>query len=137
VRHARLKLSLGAAVVVLALGLLAYAGIREARLFYLEVDTFLAEARFHEARVRLCGTVAEEGLEADPSELGARFVLQGQRGRLRVVYRGVVPELFKPGAEIVAEGRLDETGVFEATQLLTKCASKYKPEDYGTTEGGA
>jgi cytochrome c-type biogenesis protein CcmE len=46
-----------------------------------------------------------------------------------VVYRGSVPDLFRPGRDIVVEGRL-QNGVFVALpgSLVTKCPSKYAPK---------
>ena len=128
--HVRLKLVIVACVVSLAIGLLAYAGVRKAQVYYLEVDAFLADATFHGQRVRLCGTVGQEGLATDPAKMTARFPLLGRTQRVAVEYKGVQPDMFRAGADVVAEGRLDETGVFRATQLMTKCASKYRPANY-------
>ena len=41
-------------------------------------------------------------------------------------YRGVAPDTFTDGVDIVVEGRLDANGVFQATTLLAKCASRYE-----------
>jgi cytochrome c-type biogenesis protein CcmE len=59
-----------------------------------------------------------------------RFQLLGRQGRVPVIYEGVVPEMFRAGADVVVEGRRDDAGTFRATQLMTKCASKYRPADY-------
>jgi cytochrome c-type biogenesis protein CcmE len=46
---------------------------------------------------------------------------------LPVHYRGVIPDTFKPGVEVIVEGGLDPgTQVFKAKTLMTKCPSKYK-----------
>lgn len=49
-----------------------------------------------------------------------------------VVYRGIIPDTFSDSVEVVVEGRLDNTGTFQATTLLAKCASRYEatPESY-------
>jgi cytochrome c-type biogenesis protein CcmE len=49
-----------------------------------------------------------------------------------VVYRGIIPDTFSDSVEVVVEGRLDSNGVFQATTLLAKCASRYEatPESY-------
>ena len=94
------------------------------------VDTYLAEAQFAGQRVRLCGTVGQEGLEINSAELRTRFHLLGRQGRVPVLYEGVLPDMFKAGADIVAEGKCDEAGVFRATSIMTKCASKYRPADF-------
>jgi cytochrome c-type biogenesis protein CcmE len=51
-----------------------------------------------------------------------------------VSYRGTVPDLFKAGADVVVEGKLNAAGTFEADVLLTKCASKYDAKHAGLTE---
>jgi cytochrome c-type biogenesis protein CcmE len=44
-----------------------------------------------------------------------------------VEYRGAVPDTFKPGAEVIVEGRFNkQSGVFSASTLITKCPSKYE-----------
>jgi len=133
--HMRGKIAVGSAVLVLGLGFLAYAGMTSMQVYYLEVDTFLADSQFHGQRVRLCGTVAEEGLAADRAAMTLRFELLGSQARIGVVYQGLAPEMFRPGAAVVAEGRLDGQGVFRATQLMTKCASKYQPAAHPPAPG--
>lgn len=119
------------AVLVVAIGYLAYAGLKDGWVSYhLDVDEFITDTRFHTQRVRLAGIVAEEGLVAGDGKMGARFNLQGRDHRQPVVYKGIVPDLFKVGAEVVVEGRLDPAGVFQAEILMTKCASKYDVADH-------
>ncbi|MBI2830604.1 MAG: cytochrome c maturation protein CcmE, partial [Chloroflexi bacterium] len=47
---------------------------------------------------------------------------------IKSVYKGSdIPDTFKPGAEIVIEGTLDASGVFQARKLMPKCPSRYAP----------
>jgi cytochrome c-type biogenesis protein CcmE len=121
-----MKLVVGGFAIALAVALLATAGIKEGLVYYLPVDEFLADGGHQVRRVRLHGTVSETNYESDPAGLHARFELVGTDRRLSVEYRGVVPDLFKPGREVVVEGQLDVAGVFRGDTLLTKCASKYE-----------
>jgi cytochrome c-type biogenesis protein CcmE len=54
-----------------------------------------------------------------------------------VLYRGVAPDTFTDGVDVVVEGRLDRNGTFQATTLLAKCASRYEnaPDKYQQTPG--
>lgn len=131
----KIKVALGSLVVVAAIGYLAFAGVKNAQVYYMEVDEFLADANFHDQRVRLCGTVGDQGGQSDDGGLTTTFKLHGRTGQLPVSYRGVVPDMFQAGGEVVVEGRLDEDGTFRAAVLMTKCASKYKPEDYPNGDG--
>ena len=54
------------------------------------------------------------------------FTLTGKENSLPVNYKGVVPDNFADDIEVVVEGRLADSGVFEANKLMTKCESKYK-----------
>jgi cytochrome c-type biogenesis protein CcmE len=53
-------------------------------------------------------------------------IMEGGKS-LPVIYRGMVPDTFRAGREIVIEGHLDSGGVFQADTILTKCPSKYEP----------
>ena len=125
----RKKLCVAGAVLALAIGYLAYAGVKLGRSYYLQVDAFLADSQFHSQRVRLHGKVGQDNLVVQDGGLTTNFQLLGQRSILPVVYTGAVPDLFKPDCEVVVEGLLGSDGVFKADQLLTKCASKYDQHD--------
>ena len=126
--HARKKLIVATLAIVVAVTLLAVAGVREGWVYSLPVDQFVAEARHQDQRVRLTGLVGEENVQADAGLLEARFDLLGEAERLPVEYHGIIPDMFKPGHEVVVEGELDDSGVFQADTLMTKCASKYESE---------
>ena len=54
-----------------------------------------------------------------------------------VSYRGIAPDTFTDGVDVVVEGRMGQDGTFHATTLLAKCASRYEnaPEKYRDTPG--
>ncbi len=132
-RHATPKLIIAATVLVAAVALLGYAGVQRGWVYYMDLDAFLAETRYHDQRVRLNGLVAEVGADIQPAQLIARFDLTCDAGKLPVVYRGVVPPMFKPGSQVVVEGKLDDAGSFQADVLMTKCASKYQADEHDKT----
>ena len=71
----------------------------------------------------------------DPHGSGMRFVLQDIEGepkqRVTVLYKGSVPDLFRPGREIAVRGSQGPDGTFVTTpgSLITKCPSKYQADD--------
>jgi cytochrome c-type biogenesis protein CcmE len=83
----------------------------------------------HHGRVSLVGKVTGRPA-GDGHERALRFRLRDRQGTtaVPVVYRGSVPDLFKPGREVVVEGTLVR-GTFVAVpgSLVTKCPSKYAP----------
>jgi cytochrome c-type biogenesis protein CcmE len=119
------KVLIAAALVLAAVGYLASAGVKTGWAYYLTVDQFSAQTRYHNQRVKLCGTVAAEGLDVHRGLLTANFRIAGQGASIPVVYHGAIPDMFRQGAEVVVEGKLNDAGVFVADNLLTKCASKY------------
>ena len=50
------------------------------------------------------------------------------QARLPVRYKGVKPDMFQTGADVIVEGRLEPDGVFAASVLMTSCPSKYQEE---------
>ena len=129
--HARVKLIVASLAIVVAVTLLAVAGVREGLVYSLSVDQFLDDGEYAGQRVRLTGLVSEENVQTDAGLLMARFDLVGEDEALTVEYHGIIPEMFKPGHEVVVEGELDGAGVFQADTLMTKCASKYESEGEG------
>lgn len=123
--HLKTKMIVAGLLVSACLTYLVFAGVQSGWVYYVQVDAFTQDVQYHNQRVRLCGIVAQEGVDAQPAQLMASFPLMGQTSQVNVVYKGVIPDLFKPGVEVVVEGQLDEQGVFQASTLLTKCASKY------------
>ena len=133
--HMKLKITVAALVLCGAIGYLAIAGTESGWVYYVEVDEFLAETDFQTQRVRICGMASEDPFLCEPANLRATFEVKGMEGSVPVVYSGVIPAQFKPGAQVVLEGKLDEQGVFQASLLLTKCASKYQAEDHAKRLG--
>ena len=125
----RLKLIFAGVILSGAFGYLAFAGMQKGWVYFVSVEQFANDAQFHNQRVRVHGKVAADGFDASKSLLTARFHLTGKGGEsVPVVYRGVVPDLFEAGRDVVVEGRRDAAGVFQADVLMTKCASKYEPD---------
>jgi len=122
------KMLIGGTVLVAAVALLGVKGLKAGSSYYTDVDTFMTDPNYQSGPVRLHGKVADKDLVIDSSNLGASFRLDGNSHSLPVTYRGVLPDLFKAGCEVVVRGQKDDKGIFQAEQILTKCASKYAPQ---------
>jgi cytochrome c-type biogenesis protein CcmE len=125
--------------VAIALGYLGFTAFQGASMYYLTVDELLArnEAAYGE-RVRLIGKVEEGSVVRNSETNTLHFAMADEDGTsLPVVHSGAVPDAFKEGADVVAEGSLARAGMFQADSLLVKCPSKYEaaPEDQ-VKEGG-
>ncbi|MDD4889301.1 MAG: cytochrome c maturation protein CcmE [Phycisphaerae bacterium] len=122
----QIKLLVAALVIAPAVGILGYAAVQKGRTAYTDLDTYLANPSLHDKRAKVVGTVAPEGLDVRAGDRIARFTLRGQYKTMPVVYRGAIPEMFKGDISVVIEGQRGSDGVFQATEIVTKCASKYK-----------
>ena len=70
--------------------------------------------------------MGKDSVERDLQKMNLKFTLAGSQESLPIDYTGVVPDNFDDEIEVVVEGHLADSGVFEANKLMTKCESKYK-----------
>jgi len=126
------KFIIGGIILFLAIGYLGWLGFVNAATYYYEVNEFLGQSELLKGQsVRVNGTVIPDSVETVAGGLGIRFIIKDVElasATMPVVYRGAVPDTFKPDSDVVVEGKYSEEGIFEATTILTKCASKYEPE---------
>jgi cytochrome c-type biogenesis protein CcmE len=120
------KVLIAAAVFVLAGAWLVYSGARSSMAYYLTVGELLdRRAALAGADIRLSGSVAADGLVRDQVAGTLQFQVTDGTRVIPVRYRGVVPDAFKPGADVVVEGRYDGAA-FTAERLFAKCPSKFE-----------
>jgi cytochrome c-type biogenesis protein CcmE len=80
---------------------------------------------------RIGGLVQDGTLKRDPDGLTVRFTVTDTAESIPVVYRGILPDLFKEGRGCVAQGKLSADGVFQADQVLAKHDENYMPPEAG------
>jgi cytochrome c-type biogenesis protein CcmE len=109
-------------------------GAKEDKLYYLEVDEYLAKPT--ENPVRLAGFVVDGSIGKDPAGLAVNFQIRGNSGAQTIPVffdsrsaGGRVPDTFVDGSQVVVSGQMGKDGVFQAKQLLAKCPSKYEAAD--------
>lgn len=85
--------------------------------------------------VRVAGFVAPTGLVKDDATQTVRFIITDNTLTMPVVYRGIVPDAFKAGAQVVVEGTYAR-GVFQASTVLAKCPSKFQAATPGASSSG-
>jgi cytochrome c-type biogenesis protein CcmE len=122
-----LKFGLLITAILGTLAWLAAGGISDTSTYYKTV----AELKdmgddAHTKRLRVAGDVAEGSIERSGRQV--RFALKQEADTLMVVYDGIepLPDTFRDGAQAVADGKLGPDGVFHATKIQAKCASKYE-----------
>ncbi len=113
-------------VVLSVISYLIYAGVRDTMTYYLTVSEVLAQPfENQDQTLRVGGNVSPGSVQWDPKNLILLFTIQDEKASIAVDYKGVVPDSFKPGGEIIVEGTYTGDGKFKATTIMPKCASKY------------
>ena len=127
-KQRRLSL-IGAAVAVLAVALaLVLFALKDSIVFF-NSPTELVEKQIKPGqRVRIGGLV-KEGSVTRGSNLAVRFEVTDGKSTVGVAYRGLLPDLFREGQGVVAEGALDAEGIFEADSVLAKHDESYMPRE--------
>ena len=121
----RLKLILAVVVLTMALAYFTFTAFQSARVYYLTVGEGLTQTSNGEL-LRANGKLVPNSFQRNTGETKATFTLTDGTATLAVNYDGVVSDLFfNPQAEIVAEGTYHGQGIFDATDILVKCPSKY------------
>jgi cytochrome c-type biogenesis protein CcmE len=78
---------------------------------------------------RIGGLVEEGSIKRDGQSLTVNFVVTDMAQRIPVSYTGMLPDLFKEGKGVVAQGKLGSDGVFRAEQVLAKHDENYMPPE--------
>jgi len=78
---------------------------------------------------RIGGMVQDGSLERGTDGTSVRFVVTDTANTITVTYKGALPDLFKEGKGVVAQGKLGEDGVFAASEVLAKHDENYMPPE--------
>ncbi len=97
--------------------------------FFYSPSDLAAKAIGPERRIRIGGLVEQQSLERHADGRGVGFRVTDGKTDISVVYVGLLPDLFREGQGVVAEGRLRPDGVFAATSVLAKHDEKYMPPE--------
>lgn len=126
-RHRRFAwIAAGIAVLAVAVGLVLNAF--QSNLVFFFSPTDVVERRAPQGRAfRIGGLVEEKSVSRDG--LVVRFNVTDTAKTIPVVYKGILPDLFKEGKGVVAQGKLGSDGVFQASEVLAKHDENYMPPE--------
>jgi cytochrome c-type biogenesis protein CcmE len=128
-KHQRLVLVILALVALLGAGVLAaWALQNQASYFYVPAD-IAGDPPPEGQAIRLGGMVEVGSLNTAADGVTVNFVVGDGTARVPVTYTGIVPDLFVEGSGVVAEGAMNEHGVFVADNLLAKHDENYMPRE--------
>ena len=120
----------GLAVLAAAAGLVLNAFQSNLVFFFSPTQVVAKEAPLERA-FRIGGMVESGSLKRQNDGLTVRFNVTDTAKTIPVVYTGILPDLFKEGKGVVAQGRLAPDGVFHATDVLAKHDENYMPPEAG------
>jgi cytochrome c-type biogenesis protein CcmE len=125
-RQRRLTLVIGILAGVSIAGALALTAFRENVTFFFNPSE-VAQGKVAEGEhFRLGGMVEKGSVQREAGSMEVRFVVTDFANQVRVSYSGVLPDLFREGQGVVANGRL-ANGTFVAEEVLAKHDEKYMP----------
>ncbi len=126
---AGMKVLIGGIVVVAALVWLGFVGFQESKAYYITVDEYASMKDDLEGKtLKLAGEVVPGSVDRSKPQM--EFVISNQDKKIRVQYIGkaVIPDTFQDGTKALVEGKASPDGIFQASHIEAKCASKYEAE---------
>lgn len=114
---------LGAAV---ASGLVLNA-FRDSMVFFITPSEILVQTNLPERNFRIGGMVTAGSVQRDPESARVTFLVSDTVASVPVQYEGILPDLFREGQGVVAEGRISSDGVFHAHRVLARHDEGYMP----------
>lgn len=121
------KALIGIFVIGGGVGYFMYQAMQSSWAYYYSVDDFSANrSAVKNHSLRIAGRVKQGSVARDLQKMNLTFTLAGSKAEVPVGYQGSVQDNFAEDREVVIEGRLDTTGIFQADLLMTRCESKYR-----------
>lgn len=119
---------LGVTLVAAAVGLVLFALKNNLSLYFTPTQVFNKEAP-QGRNFRIGGLVEEGSVKRQADGLTVHFNITDTAQKMPVVYKGILPDLFKEGKGVVAQGKIEADGVFHAEEVLAKHDENYMPPE--------
>lgn len=128
-----LKFVVAGLVIVAAITFLAVSSFQSNSMYYLTVPELRAQAQaegaaFYDKMVRVSGPLHKESIDWNAKTMTLRFHIAEGNEMFPVVFVGPIPDTLENGETVVVEGKYTREGVFNASNILVKCPSKYEPD---------
>ncbi|MCE1182822.1 MAG: cytochrome c maturation protein CcmE [Rhodocyclales bacterium] len=136
-RHKKLAL-IGGALAVFGIIVALVLNALNSNIALFKSPTEVASGQYPKNQVfRIGGLVKEGSLAREADGVTVRFVVTDNDKDLIVNYKGILPDLFKEGKGVVAQGKLSENGTFTANEVLAKHDENYMPPEAAKAVGDA
>ena len=128
-RHKRF-IAIGVGVAALAAAAALVLSAFQSNLVFFFTPSQVAANEAPQGRAfRIGGLVTPGSVTRQPDGVTVQFVVTDTAKNIPVVYRGILPDLFREGKGVVAQGQLGADGVFHASEVLAKHDENYMPPD--------
>ncbi|MEW6643330.1 MAG: cytochrome c maturation protein CcmE [Pseudomonadota bacterium] len=127
-KQRRLTMIGAAAAVLIVATALVLNALRDSIVFF-STPSMAAEKHIPPGKRFRLGGMVQPGSVVRGDQLTARFEVTDGQATLPVTYHGILPDLFREGQGVVAEGAIDASGVFRADTVLAKHDETYMPKD--------
>ncbi|OGS96148.1 MAG: cytochrome c biogenesis protein CcmE [Gallionellales bacterium RIFCSPLOWO2_02_FULL_57_47] len=121
-------IAVAVAALALVVGLVLNALDKNVSLYFTPTQVFNNEAP-HGRSFRIGGLVEEGSVKRQMDGLTVNFVITDQHKSIPVVFKGILPDLFKEGKGVVAQGKVEADGVMHAEEVLAKHDENYMPPE--------
>ncbi len=136
-RHKRLALIAGGLAILGIVATLVLNAFQSNLVFFFSPTQVAAGEAPKGKNFRIGGMVKEGSLQREADGVTLRFVVTDTDKDMTVAYKGILPDLFREGKGVVAQGRLGEDGVFAASEVLAKHDENYMPPEAAKAVGDA
>ena len=128
-RHKRIALIAGGLAALGFAAALVLNAFQSNLVFFFSPSQVMANEAPLNKTFRIGGMVEDGSLKRLPDGLSVEFKVTDTAKTIPVTYTGILPDLFKEGKGVVAQGRLGPDGMFRATEVLAKHDENYMPPD--------
>jgi cytochrome c-type biogenesis protein CcmE len=128
-RHKRTAIIVAGLAALAAAAALVLNAFQSNLVFFFSPSQVAANEAPHGKTFRIGGMVEAGSLKRGNDGLTVRFRVTDTAQTINVVYTGILPDLFKEGKGVVAQGKLGPDGAFVATEVLAKHDENYMPPD--------
>jgi len=123
-----LFIAVAVAALALVVGLVLNALDKNVSLYFTPTQVFNNEAP-HGRSFRIGGLVEQGSIKREADGLTVNFVITDTHKSLPVIYKGILPDLFKEGKGVVAQGKMEADGKMHAEEVLAKHDENYMPPE--------
>jgi cytochrome c-type biogenesis protein CcmE len=136
-RHKRIALIVGGLAILGIAAMLVLNAFQSNLVFFFSPTQVAAGEAPTGKSFRIGGMVKEGSLERQPDGITLRFVVTDTDKEMTVAYQGILPDLFREGKGVVAQGKLGDGGLFTASEVLAKHDENYMPPEAAKAVGDA